>query len=210
MRLSKLTTLLAIGVLLMISIPVFADSFTIISQPTPSYTSGTILFGGGDGSGGVISSMGPWIHFDHPLTELSVPNTWATWNCPPATESCTPNVLFGAGSTSLFITLSQPASIFGFELEPDQFQQEEVTVQFFDHANLVGTIDLFPNGSGGALLFAAQTDGEFTNIEIQNLAFDDFAIAEVRYEATPEPGTMVLFGTGLLGVLGVMRRKMNL
>jgi hypothetical protein len=39
---------------------------------------------------------------------------------------------------------------------------------------------------------------------------DAFRIDAASGGTTPEPGTMVLLGTGLLGALGVMRRKMNL
>jgi hypothetical protein len=123
-------------------------------------------------------------------------------------------VLWNEGFNTLTISLSSPVSTLGFELEPDNFAVEEVTAQFFNGANLVGTIDLFPNGSAGALLFAATTDEQFTSVVITDLAGGDFAIAELRAgnppSTTPEPGTMVLLGTGLLGALGVMRRKMNL
>lgn len=210
MRLVKLTTLIALC--LVLSLPAFAG-FTTFSQPGDgNYIANTVNYGGGDGSGGFITSLGPF-SFSNPQAENNVPNGWATWGCPPATESCTPNVLWNEGFNSLTITFS-PTSIIGFELEPDNFAVEEVTAQFFDGANLVGTIDLFPNGSAGALLFAAQTDQAFTSVVITDLAGGDFAIAELRAGSppttTPEPGTMVLLGTGLLGALGVMRRKMNL
>ena len=160
-----------------------------------------------------ITSLGPF-SFSNPQSENNVPNSWATWGSPPATESSTPNVLWNEGFNTLTLTFS-PASIVGFELEPDNFAVEEVTAQFFDGTNLVGTIDLSPNGSAGALLFAAQTDQAFTSVVITDLAGGDFAIAQLRYApvgggTTPEPGTMVLLGTGLLGALGVMRRRMNL
>src|SRR5664280_1121921 len=214
MRLLKLTTLVALSALLLLSLPAFADSFNTFAQPTPGgfYVMNTTNYGGGDGSGGFISSLGPF-SFSNPQAENNVPNSWATWGSPPATESSTPNILWNQGFNTLTITFA-PEQIMGFELEPDNFAVEEVTAQFFDGANLVGTIDLFPNGQAGALLFAAQTDGAFTSVVITDLAGGDFAIAELRSgvppPSTPEPGTMVLLGTGLLGALAVMRRKMNL
>ena len=212
MRLVKLTILIALCTLVL-SLPAFAGFTTFALPGDDSYIANTTNYGGGDGSGGFISSLGPF-SFSNPQSENNVPNSWATWGSPPFTESSTPNVLWNEGFSSLTMTFA-PASIVGFELEPDNFAVEEVTAQFFNGTNLIGTIDLFPNGSAGALLFAAQTDQAFTSVVITDLAGGDFAIAQLRYReagvgTTPEPGTMVLLGTGLLGVLGVMRRKMNL
>jgi hypothetical protein len=127
-------------------------------------------------------------------------------------------VLFNAGFSTLTITDSNPSdSIMGFELEPDQFQQELVSATFHSSTGDSFTLSLSPNGSAGALLFAVQdmTGGaHITSVDITDTAGDDFAIAQLRSggpsPTTPEPGTMVLLGTGLLGALGVMRRKMNL
>jgi PEP-CTERM motif len=211
MRLVKLTTLIALC--LVLSLPAFAG-FTTFGQPGDgNYEASTTNYGGGDGSGGFITSLGPF-GFSNPMSENNVPNSWATWGCPPATESCTPNVLWNEGFSTLTLTITGSFTTIGFELEPDQFQQEEVTAQYFNGGTLLGTIDLFPNGSAGALLFAAHADSPITSVVITDLAGDDFSIAELRAgnppSTTPEPGTMVLLGTGLLGALGVMRRKMNL
>ncbi len=218
MRLLKITTLVALSALLLLSLPAFADSsFTTYAQPTPGgvYVTNTTNYGGGDGSGGTISSLGTF-NFSSPLVEDNVPNSWATWNCPPATESCTPNVLYSNGATSLTLTLTAHDNIAGFELEPDLFQTDEVTATYYatDMTTILGTIDLFPNGSAGALLFAASDNSAFGKIVINDLAGDDFAIAQLRQgtlsSTTPEPGSILLFGSGILGLAGVLRRKMNL
>ncbi len=215
MRLAKLTTLIALSALLLISLPAFADSWTVIPNPTGSYTSGTTNYGGGDGSGNFITSLGPF-SFSNPQSENNVPNSWATWNCPPFTESCTPNVLWNEGFSTLTITTSDQQNILGFELEPDQFQQEDVMATFHASDGASFTLDLMPNGSAGALLYAVQdnTPGSFiTSVDIVDNAGDDFAIAQLRsglVGTTPEPGSILLFGSGILGLAGVLRRKMNL
>ena len=211
MRLVKLTTLIALC--LMLSLPAFAG-FTTFSVPgQDGYEANTFDWGGGAGSGGAINSLGPF-DFSVALDQRNVPGSWGTWACPPATESCTPNVLYTQGATSLTLTLTSAANIVGFELEPDAFAQEQVTAEYFNGVTPLGTISLSPNGSSGALLFAAQSSQEITSVLITDTAGDEFAIAQLRAGqvggTTPEPGTMILLGTGLLGALGVMRRKMNL
>src|ERR1035437_2822513 len=132
MRLVKLTTLIALC--LVLSLPAFAG-FTTFSQPGDgNYESSTTNYGGGDGSLNFITSLGPF-SFSNPQSENCVPGSWATWNCPPATESCTPNVLWNQGFSSLTISFTEPLKTFGFELEPDNFAVEEVTAQFFNGAS---------------------------------------------------------------------------
>ena len=212
----KFAILLAVGVLLL-GLPAFADSWTTFANPAGDYLTYTTNYGGGDGSGGVITSLGTF-QFSIPMAEFNVPNSWATWNCPPFTESCFPNVLYSQGATGMTLTLTAHDNIAGFELEPDQFQQELVQAIFHSSTGDAFTLSLMPNGSAGALLFAAEdtTPGAYiTSIDIVDTAGDDFAIAQLRQghsptPATPEPGTMMLFGGGLLGAIGVIRRKLNL
>ncbi len=217
MRLLKLTTLVALSALLLLSVPAFADTWTVIPQPNATYTGETTNYGGGDGSLNTITSLGPFLTFSNSQTEVNVPNSWATWGCPPATESCTPNALWNQGFSTLTVTVGGNFNTAGFELEPDQFQQEDVMATFHASDGSSFTVDLMPNGSGGALLYAVQNDSgaHITSIDIVDNAGDDFATAQYRLgnsgsSTTPEPSSMILLGSGLLGVVGFMRRKMNL
>src|ERR1017187_8483687 len=101
MRLVKLTTLIALC--LMLSLPAFAG-FTTFSVPgQDGYEANTFDWGGGAVSGGAINSLGPF-DFSVALDQRNVPGSWGTCAGPPATQSCTPNVLYPHGATSLALT----------------------------------------------------------------------------------------------------------
>ena len=125
--------------------------------------------------------------------------------------ACSRDVGYSNGASTLTISLSQAATTFGFELEPDLYQTDEVTASYFSGSTLVGTIDLFPNGNSGALLYAASTTtNPFTSVVINDVSGDDFAIARQRYSTssvTPEPGTFALMGSALLGAFGLFRKS---
>lgn len=117
--------------------------------------------------------------------KVSVPNFWGSWNCPPYVESCTPNALWSQGQSTATINFGKKVTTGGFELEPDQFQQETVEVDFYSRANgngrLIGSITLQPNGSSGALLYGATSaKAGWRSAVITDEAGDDFAIAQVR------------------------------
>ena len=216
MRYNRISIVTALAALLLTSLPAFADSWTTYPLTAPPYTTSTTNFGGGDGSLNFITSLGPFT-FSNPQSENSVPNSWATWNCPPFTESCTPNVLWNEGFSTLTITASDFEQTMGFELEPDQFQQELVKATFHSSTGDSFTLSLMPNGSAGALLYAVTdtTPGaHIMSVDITDEAGDDFAIAQLRSGAIccgpmPEPGTMVLLGTGLVAALGAIRSRMS-
>lgn len=140
-----------------------------------------------------------------------MPVNWNNWNSPPAVETPTPRVGFTIGLSSLTISFSKAQNTFGLEIEPDQFATEETTAAFFGGSKLVGTIDLFPNGNAGALLFAASTSTDpFTRIVITNLDGDDFAIARQRFGTAaliPEPGALALVGLAMIAGFGVPRKR---
>jgi hypothetical protein len=189
--------------------PALLADFVTISQPDAAYVGGTTRLAFTDSDGTMIaggSAGGETLIYSSNLVEYTVPSSWAAWGTPPAVETSTPRVGFTNGVSSLGISLINPAKIFGFELEPDDLATQETTAAFYSGSLLVGTIDLFPDGNGGALLYAASTTtNPFTRVVITNLAGRDFAIAQERFAlAVPEPGTLVLLIAALaaLALLG--------
>jgi hypothetical protein len=174
-------------------------NFSQILLPTPQYVSGTSLvpFTGADFTTILSSTDGTQVlSYSVPLTVLTVPPSWSTWNFPPFVESSTPRVADTplTGPFSLTISLSVPSYTFGFELEPDEYVPEEVVAQFFNSGGPAGTIDTVLAGNGGARLFAATSStSPFTSVTITDLYSDDFAIAQQRYgpTVTPEPSLIV-------------------
>ena len=215
MRFSKLSTLVALSALLL-SLPVFADTFTVFNNPgAGNYIASTTNYGGGNGSGTALSSLGPF-DFSTPVLQFSVGHSWSGWNCPPFTESCRPKVLYAEGVSTLTLSLTAHGNTAGFEFEPDEFLLESVSATFVNNLGQdIATITRDVNGKAGALLFALRdnTPGRWIDhIIIVDSDGDDFAIAELRQgnSVVPEPGTILMFGSGFLGALVVMHRKMSL
>jgi hypothetical protein len=131
------------------------------------------------GCGQTVTLSGSWI-------KVSVPNFWATWGCPPDTETCTPNGLWSNGQFSATLDFSKGSKWGGFELEPDAFQVDTVQVDFHAGAGgtgkVVGSITRQPNGSNGALLFGGHGKKAWKSIVITDQSSDDFAIAQIRVE----------------------------
>lgn len=163
-----------------------APTFTQITQPDAAYKASTtkidisgLTYGASYSS---ITDGALTVNFSSPLRKLGpVPTGWATWSSPPWSESANPHVLYRSG-TSLTMTLSQPVTTFGFELEPNPFINVPYKVDFIlmSGPTVVGTISMTIHGYYGARLIAASiTDGSVDKIVIKGDR--DFAIAQVRY-----------------------------
>jgi GH25 family lysozyme M1 (1,4-beta-N-acetylmuramidase) len=180
-------TLTVMTLLGLIVSPALASTFTPITQPNTAYLASTtkidisgLTYGSSYSSitDGVLT-----VSFDTPLERLAVPYGWATWSSPPDSESANPDVLYSMGQSDLTMTLGQPCTIFGFELEPNPFSNYDYSVDFImmSGPTVIGTITMTVNGYFGARLFAAECDGaSFDRILINGDM--EFAITQVRYK----------------------------
>lgn len=66
--------------------------------------------------------------------------------------------------------------------------------------------------TGWALFQFAQADGPFTtlNLDLHQEPGDGigFTLGYVNQGSTPEPGTLALFGSGIVGLGGMLRRRL--
>jgi PKD repeat protein len=173
--------------------PVVAATFTQITLPDAAYLASTTkidISGLPYGSNHTAITDGTLtVSFSAPMQKRGpVPTGWNTWSSPPYSESPNPHVLWTQGASSLTMTLSQPVTTFGFELEPNPYTTVTYNVQFIlmSGGTVIGTITIPVNGYGGARLFAASvTGGSFDQIVINGGR--DFAIAQVRYISNAPP-----------------------
>ena len=69
--------------------------------------------------------------------------------------------------------------------------------------------DLGPAGDDESGFFAAEMGGN-SGLYVSNtfqLYLDQFTVTEVTPSAVPEPQSLLLFGTGLIGIVGAVRRQ---
>jgi len=167
---------------------VMPHAFTVYGKPKSDYTGHTCdidLSSIPDGTDLTsVSGCGVTVSFSTTMEKTTVGDGWATRGSPPATESATPAVLWSLGATDVVVSYSSASRRIGFEAEPDQFAVEAMQATFSTAKGVEATITRNVNGQGGALLFAGKTPKKakkFVNqIEISNLAGDDFAIAQLR------------------------------
>jgi hypothetical protein len=197
------------GVLAAPFAPGAAQAFTVIPQPDAGYLAGTTLVDlssvADDDMLSGISQGTQTITFSQTMTKTTVPAGWASWGSPPDTETSMPEVLYQEISSILDVTLSQAATIFGVELEPDVFGPYPMKADFYNGATLVGSISQTVNGQAGAKLFAANDAAGFTRVVLEETSGNSrgFALAQLRFG--PEPPSGVPGPLPLLGAAAAFR-----
>ena len=186
--------------------PAFAQ-FTQISLPDAAYTSSTTLIPITAANGTTVSSVtagSQTITLSTGLVAAQVGvSGWSTWNSPPNAETATPKVVASYSTlASLTLTLSTPTTTFGFELEPNTFGVFPISVTFMNGATTLGTVTRSPNGSSGALLFAASSSTPITGAVITATGGGNgYAMAQLRYAASTGPQPVPTLGEwGMIGL----------
>lgn len=160
------------------------------------------------------------VTFDDLTGQALVPNGYGgiNWNGnwtyyggsqPPYTPESLPNRVYTFSATSSFNFLTPQvfdgAYFSGYSFAP-------VTFELFNGATLVATSGTLDPSSTPTFL-ASGYSGLVTSVEVLSTDPDFYVMDNVTYgtgtSATPEPSTFLLFGTGLLGSLGMLRRKLS-
>ena len=136
-------------------------------------------------------------------------------NFPSGTGLIYNGAVFGNAPTGIMTTFDSGVWGVGAYVQATLYGPFSATISLFDqNNNFLGSYTangvsddgsiataLFIGASGVGPIFAAQFD------VIDQLGTEDFAIGQVNMNTTPEPGTMVLFGTSVLGLAGCLRRR---
>jgi len=185
--------------------------FYVISSPTAQYTGNTTPLPIAAANFSTVSSLtagAQTVTFTPSLTAASIGAGWNFWGAPPNTESSTPRLLeTDPGVTTLTLTLSTPATTFGFELEPANVAGSpfSMSATFLNGASTVGTVTR-TIAYNGALVMAGSSATPITSIVVTAPGAGGFAIAQLRFGSvllSPATSTVPTLGTAGLGTLGL-------
>ena len=115
---------------------------------------------------------------------------------------------FPIGSATF--SFATPVTAFGMWITGVQTVFTSTFTLTFDDGT-AQTLNLPINTSGGTSYFGFTDTASFSSITITNLSNDAWGIDDVSYSSqstVPEPSSLLLLGSGVIGLAGLLRRKL--